>query len=237
MLPCYSNALYMIKQDELGVIENLGKFEKVAHPGPIVLHSPCMVSLQAIRRRVDMRLNQLTVKCETKTKDSVFCTVEVTVQYRIHLTNPDEAVVSATYKVENFEALLSDQVQDIVRQKLSKLDLDRAFLMRTDLQAEVEEKVGEAVADYCYDIVKALVNNFRPSQSVVDMMNGIYVESLGKVVATTHAETRKMIHVMIAQAGSDVKHLRGLGVSLMRKAYLLGMQQCLDDFVKVNTLV
>jgi hypothetical protein len=183
-----------------------------------------------------MRVQQRTVKCETKTKDSVFCTVEVTVQFCVNPAARDESAVSATYKVEDFNQLLTDQIQDIVRQKLSKLDLDKAFLMRTDLQQEVEGKVGDAVSDYGYVIVKALVTNFRPAQAVVNEMNGIYIQTLGKVVSGTVADTRKMYQVMMAEAESDVRQLRGLGVSLMRKAYLLGIRECLEDFVEVRLL-
>ena len=236
LLPCYSKPLYMVAEDEIGIVEGFGKFLHVAHPGPIVLESPCNVDTQSIRRRVDTRVNQQTVKCETKTKDSVFCTVEVTVQFQINPANRDEAAVSATYKVENFRQLLEDQIQDIVRQKLSKLELDRAFVMKTDLQGEVETKVGEAINEYGYVIVKALVTNFRPAQAVVNEMNNIYTQKLGKVVSGTQADTRKMVEVMMAEAEAERKQLRGLGVSLMRQAYLLGIRQCLDDFVEVSAV-
>ena len=236
LLPCYSKPLYMVAEDEIGIVEGFGKFLHVAHPGPIVLESPCNVDTQSIRRRVDTRVNQQTVKCETKTKDSVFCAVEVTVQFQINPANRDEAAVSATYKVENFRQLLEDQIQDIVRQKLSKVELDRAFVMKTDLQGEVETKVGEAINEYGYVIVKALVTNFRPAQAVVNEMNNIYTQKLGKVVSGTQADTRKMVEVMMAEAEAERKQLRGLGVSLMRQAYLLGIRQCLDDFVEVSAV-
>jgi len=235
--PCYTKALYVVREDQLGVVESFGKFRRIAQPGPVLLDSPCGAPLEAIRTFIDLRVNQLVVRCETKTKDSVFCTVEVTVQFTVNPADREQAAVSAAYKIENFQQLLSDQVQDIVRQKLSKLELDKAFAARTDLQREVETVVGAAVLEYGYVIVKALVTNLRPAQAVVDEMNGIYTAVLQKQVSATVAETGKMVAVVLAGADAERRQLLGLGVSMMRRAYLRGMQQCLDDFVEASARI
>jgi len=85
------------------------------------------------------------VRGETKTKDNIFCTVEVSIQYRLDMTRADESAVSSVYKVENFSKLLSEQVHDILRTKLSRVDLDHAFHMHNDLQADVENRLADEV--------------------------------------------------------------------------------------------
>jgi len=270
--PCYTKSLFTVAEDELGVVELLGKFQRVASPGPMLLLSPCCCEAETLRVRVSTRVKQLVVKSETKTKDNVFCVVEVSVQYQVDmreegvdLDGPDlmvknevasdlsagagavlsrrrrvgpstakaaESAKSAAYKVDNFEQLLTDQVNDIVRAKLSRVELDQAFLLRSDLQDEVMSVVGSRVQEYGYNVVKALVTNFRPDQNVVNNMNEIYTQNLKKQVAVQVAETKKMVEVILAEAESDRKELLGKGVSLMRQAYLVGMQECLDEFVK-----
>ena len=85
------------------------------------------------------------VRGETKTKDNIFCIVEVSILYRLDMKHADESAAASVYKVENFSKLLSEQVHDIVRTKLSRVDLDHAFHMHNDLQADVEQRLAAEV--------------------------------------------------------------------------------------------
>ena len=58
-------------------MERFGKFARVAGPGPLTLNVACGVPTETLRARVDLRVCQQVVKCEAKTRDNVFCTVEV----------------------------------------------------------------------------------------------------------------------------------------------------------------
>jgi hypothetical protein len=136
--------------------------------------------------------------------------------------------------VDDFGRLLDEQVHDMVRTKLAKVDLDHAFLLRHDLQQEVEARLGAVVHEYGFVVVKALVTHFMPAATVVATMSNIYTQALQKQVTAVVADTRKMTQVIMAEAESERKELLGKGTSLMRRAYLDGMQQCLDDFVVVS---
>ena len=48
----------MIAEDELGVIESFGKFNRVVHPGPVALSQPCGVAAETLRTRIDTRVRQ-----------------------------------------------------------------------------------------------------------------------------------------------------------------------------------
>jgi len=114
LLPCCSSVLYMVGEDEVGVVERLGKFQKIVTAGPVVLSSPCLVDVETLTTRLPLRLMQRVVKVDTKTKDNVFCAVEVSVQYRMGGSDLMQAAECAAYKVENFVEMLSDQVSFLV---------------------------------------------------------------------------------------------------------------------------
>jgi len=114
LLPCCSSVLYMVGEDEMGVVERLGKFQKIVTAGPVVLSSPCLVDVETLTTRLPLRLMQRVVKVDTKTKDNVFCAVEVSVQYRMGGSDLMQAAECAAYKVENFVEMLSDQVSFLV---------------------------------------------------------------------------------------------------------------------------
>lgn len=89
------------------------------------------------------------------------------------------------------------------------------------------------VSQYGFVVIRALVTDFMPARGVVEQMNNIYTQALQKQVTAVRASTQKMVQVIHAEAESERKELLGKGLSLMRRAYLHGIQECLDDFVKV----
>jgi regulator of protease activity HflC (stomatin/prohibitin superfamily) len=58
---------------ESGIVESCGKLDRIAAPGLVFLVWP----IEQIRARVSLKIRQLQVSCETKTKDNVFVTVVV----------------------------------------------------------------------------------------------------------------------------------------------------------------
>lgn len=48
------------------------------------------------------------------------------------------------------------------------------------------------------------------------------------------ADTRKMAEYIRNQGQAEKKELLGKGVSLMRRAYLQGIKECLSDFASVS---
>jgi len=70
-----------------------------------------------------------------------------------------------------------------------------------------------------------------PAQSVADEMNAIYTEALRRQSQEQVALARKDVQYILTTAEAERKALLGQGVSLMRRAYLSGMQECLDAFV------
>ena len=56
-----------------GVIENCGKYEKTAPAGLICLLWPC----QTVVKVLSLKVQEIEVYCDTKTKDNVFVKVVV----------------------------------------------------------------------------------------------------------------------------------------------------------------
>lgn len=77
------------------LIESCGKFDHIAKPG-IEFIWPFV---QAVSGTLSMRLQQMEVACETKTKDNVFVTMRVAVQYQV--INEDRKMIDAHYRLTN----------------------------------------------------------------------------------------------------------------------------------------
>jgi hypothetical protein len=81
---------FTVKTQENVVVERFGKFKKVARPG---LNTK-VPFIETTSKPVSLRVQQLEVNIESKTKDNVFVTVPVAVQYVVEEDN----VADAYYK-------------------------------------------------------------------------------------------------------------------------------------------
>ena len=75
------------------IIEQLGKFKKVAMPG-LEFIVPC---IDQVSGTLSMRLQQTEVACETKTKDNVSVVMKVSIQYQI--IEEDQKIQDAHYRL------------------------------------------------------------------------------------------------------------------------------------------
>ena len=77
------------------MVESCGKFSHIARPG-LEMITPCV---QSVSGTISMRLQQMEVSCETKSKDNVFLSLKVSIQYQV--INEDSKIVDAHYRLTN----------------------------------------------------------------------------------------------------------------------------------------
>jgi regulator of protease activity HflC (stomatin/prohibitin superfamily) len=68
------------EQETVAIVETCGKFSHIAYPGFNCVH--CYIG-QGVAGKLSLRVQQLDVTCETKTKDNVFVTLVISVQYQV----------------------------------------------------------------------------------------------------------------------------------------------------------
>lgn len=78
---------------------------------------------------LSLRVQQLEVTCETKSKDNVFVHLVVSIQYQV----VREAIYDAFYKLTNSRTQITAYVFDVVRASVPKMDLDEIYVVRTSL--------------------------------------------------------------------------------------------------------
>ena len=134
-------------------------------------------------------------------------------------------------KVDDFEGLLTHTACDVVRTRLAAIGLDKAaFLMRHEVIKAVKAKLAAAVAEYGYEVKDVLLTRFLPAAAVVREMNDIYAQALGRQVAVQLAAAQKECQYILSKADRERRALLGKGVSLMRRAYVDGLAECIAEF-------
>lgn len=221
-----TSLMFTVHTQEAVIVERFGKFKHVAHAG-LNFKTPF---IDNTTRPVSLRVQQLEVNIESKTKDNVFVTVPVAVQYRIR----EEQVVDAYYKLSNPEAQIRSYVFDTVRSALSGLELDAAFESKDDIARSVETTLSQRMQEFGFNIINTLVQDISPDQRVRDSMNSINAAQRDRVAAQSLAEADKIKRVTQAEAEAESKRLQGEGVAAQRKAIALGIAEQYEMLRKVG---
>ena len=221
-----TSIMFTVHTQENVIVERFGKFRRVARPG-LNFKAPFVDS---ITKPISLRIQQLEVNIESKTKDNVFVTVPVAVQYVIK----EEQVVDAYYRLSNPEAQIRSYVFDTVRSALSGLELDAAFESKDDIARSVEQTLSARMQEFGFNIVNTLVQDISPDSRVRDSMNSINAAQRDRVAAQSLAEADKIKRVTQAEAEAESKRLQGEGVAAQRKAIAMGIAEQYEMLRKVG---
>ncbi len=216
------SGFFQVRTAEAVVIQRMGKFNRVATAG-INFKLPW---LDQIAGRIDLRVQQLALDVETKTKDNVFVKMPVSVQYHVI---PDK-VYEAFYKLANPKQQISSYVFNVILGHVPKMNLDDAFLQQSDIAVAIKEGLDDVMRTYGYAIDQALVTDIEPDEKVKAAMNDINAAQREQVAATARGEAEKILKVKQAEAEAQSKALQGQGIANQRKAIIEGLKESVAAF-------
>ena len=212
---------FIVKQQSAAIVERFGRFIGVRHSG-LQLKIPIV---DRIAGRVSLRVQQLDVVVETKTKDDVFVKIKVSVQYKVI----KDKVFDAFYKLDFPQDQITSYVFDVVRAEVPKMILDDVFEKKDDIAIAVKTELNDAMVNYGFDIIKTLVTDIDPDAQVKDSMNRINASEREKVAAQFEGDAQRILIVERAKAEAESKRLQGQGIADQRREIARG----LEDSVKV----
>jgi len=213
--------LFIVKQQSAAVIERFGKFISVRQSG-LQVKIPIV---DRVAGRLSLRVQQLDVVVETKTKDDVFVKVKVSVQFKVI----KDKVYDAFYKLDFPQDQITSYVFDVVRAEVPKMILDDVFEKKDDIAIAVKGELNDAMINYGFDIIKTLVTDIDPDQQVKESMNRINASEREKVAAQFEGDAQRILIVERAKAEAESKRLQGQGIADQRREIARG----LEDSVKV----
>ena len=219
-------SIKIIPQQQMGVVERLGKFNRVIGPGlnfviPII---------EGVASRESIRVRQLDVPVETKTKDNVFVNLGVSVQF----IAVSEKIFDAFYRLTDVEMQITSYVYDVVRGEVPKKTLDEVFETKEDLAQIIKSDLSDSMDDFGYAIIKSLITDIDPAPNVKAAMNQINATARLLVAAENEAEADKIRQVKSAEAEAESKKLQGEGIAQQRAAIIEGFKDSINDLKQVT---
>ena len=217
---------FIINQQTAGVIERFGKFHSIRQSG-LQLKIPI---IDRIAGKLSLKIQQLDVIIETKTKDDVFVKLKVSVQYKVI----KEKVYDAFYKLDFPHEQITSYVFDVVRAEVPKMILDDVFLKKDDIAIAVKSELNVAMMEYGYDIIKTLVTDIDPDAQVKEAMNRINASEREKVAAQFEGDAARILIVEKAKAEAESKRLQGQGIADQRREIARGLEESVSVLNKVD---
>jgi len=215
-----------VHEKSVVILNQFGKFHSVATPG---CHcAPCCCGI-TVAGAMTLRVRQLDVPAETKTKDDVFVTFRISVQYQV----AEGKEYDAFFRLADPERQIGAFVCDVVRSTVPKLNLDQVFETKEEIAHAVCNELSKTMTDIGYIIKEALVTDIEVDPRVKNAMNEINAAQRMRMAAVEKAEAEKITSVKAAEAEAESKHLAGLGLARQRKAIADGLRDSVNAFDEV----
>jgi len=185
-------SFFTVNTAQVAVITRFGKFLHVAEAG-LNWKSPLF---ESVAGTMSLRVNQITLTMETKTKDNVFVTIPISVQNRVR----PEKVYDAFYKLADPTAQIKSYVEQVILGHVPGMTLDEVFASQSSIAAAVKKELDADMFAFGYEIVNVLVTDIVPDEKVKSAMNDINAAQREQVAANARGEAEKILVVKKARA-------------------------------------
>ena len=219
-------AIFIVTQQTAAVVERFGRFQSIRQSG-LQIRIPLV---DRIAGRLSLKIQQLDVIVETKTKDDVFVKLKVSVQYMVI----KDKVYDAFYKLDYPHDQITSYVFDVVRAEVPKMRLDDVFERKDDVAIAVKSELNDAMINYGYDIIKTLVTDIDPDLQVKEAMNRINASEREKIAAQYEGDAARILIVEKAKAEAESKRLQGQGIADQRREIARGLEESVEVLNKVG---
>jgi regulator of protease activity HflC (stomatin/prohibitin superfamily) len=220
------SSFFVVKQQTAVIVERFGRFHSIRNSG-LQMKIPLVDRLSG---RLSLKIQQLDVIVETKTRDDVFVKLKVSVQYVVIR----DKVYEAFYKLEYPHEQITSYVFDVVRAEVPKMKLDDVFVKKDDIAIAVKAELQDAMLDYGYDIIKTLVTDIDPDAQVKAAMNRINAAEREKIAAQFEGDAARILMVEKAKAEAESKRLQGQGIADQRREIARGLEESVEVLNKVG---
>ena len=221
----FLGSFFTVKTAEVAVITRFGKFLRIAEPG-LNWKIPF---IDSVTGRLSLRVNQINLTMETKTKDNVFVSIPISVQNRVR----SEKAYDAFYKLANPAQQIQSYVEQVILGHVPGMSLDEVFASQSSIADAVKQELDADMATFGFEIVNVLVTDIVPDAKVKSAMNDINAAQREQVAANARGEAEKILVVKKAEAEAESKALQGQGIANQRKAIIEGLQGSIEQFQKV----
>ncbi|MFD1175609.1 SPFH domain-containing protein [Paenibacillus puldeungensis] len=206
----------IVPQQRVGVVERLGKFNRLLTPGLNIL----IPIIDHVRLYHDLRIQQTNVPPQTViTKDNVQVQIDTIIFYQV--VGPEEA----TYGISDYVYGVRNITTATMRQIIGKLELDETLSGREKISTEIRLALDEATEKWGVRIERVEVIDIKPPLDIQEAMDKQMKAERSKRAIVLEAEAAKQDMILRAEGDKQSKILKAEGDKEARIREAEGLRQ------------
>jgi regulator of protease activity HflC (stomatin/prohibitin superfamily) len=206
--------IYTVPQRREALITSFGKYVRTQFNAGLNVKYPWPFNVVAARIPTDLR--QVTEMLDTKTKDNLFVSLPITIQYEV--TDTARYFFDTDHPVHQMSKIVSASV----RKYTSGKDFQELYDERDEISEAVISDVKKQILEYGINIRRIVVDEPTVPQDVQDAYNHVRASERQKDAAQNEAAADYIRRVKAAEADKERNILIGQGVAGFRKSIAEG---------------
>lgn len=192
----------IIQQQRVGVLERLGKYDRLLHPGLNIV----LPFVEYVRVYHDLRIQQAGVPPQSViTKDNAQVIIDTIIFYQV--VNAEQA----TYGISDLVQGVRNISTASMRQIIGNLELDEALSGRERISTEIRVALDEATEKWGVRIERVELVDIKPPADIQEAMDKQIKAERTRRAVILEAEAAKQDNILRAEGERQSKILRAEG--------------------------
>ncbi|GIP52785.1 MULTISPECIES: SPFH domain-containing protein [Paenibacillus] len=206
----------IVPQQRVGVVERLGRFNRLMNPGLNIL----IPVIDQVRTYHDLRIQQANVPPQTViTKDNVQVQIDTIIFYQV--VGPEQA----TYGISDYVYGVRNISTATMRQIIGKMELDETLSGREKISTDIRIALDEATEKWGVRIERVEVIDIKPPLDIQEAMDKQMKAERNKRAIVLEAEAAKQDMILRAEGDKQSKILKAEGDKEARIREAEGLRQ------------
>ncbi len=196
------NAVRVIRQQRVGVVERLGKFKRTLDPGPHLV----VPILDKVRYNLDMRENVVPFPPQgVITEDNLMVNIDSVIYFQI--IDP----VRAAYEAQDYIKAIEQLTMTTLRNIIGGLDLEQTLTSREEINQKLRLVLDEATGKWGIKVNRVELRAIEPPATIRDAMEKGARAERDKRAAILIAEGQRQSSILSAGGEKESAILRAQG--------------------------
>lgn len=192
----------VIRQQQVGVVERLGKFRRTLEPGPHLL----VPVIDTVRYTMDMRESVVPFPPQgVITEDNLMVNIDSVIYYQV--IDP----VRAAYEAQNYIQAIEQLTMTTLRNIIGGLDLEQTLTSREEINQKLRAVLDEATGKWGIKVNRVELRSIEPPATIRDAMEKGARAERDKRAAILTAEGQRQSMILSASGEREASILRAQG--------------------------
>lgn len=197
-----SRAVRVVRQQQVGVVERLGKFRRTLEPGPHLL----VPLLDTVRYTMDMREAVVPFPPQgVITEDNLMVSIDSVIYYQV--VDP----VRAAYEAQNYIQAIEQLTMTTLRNIIGGLDLEQTLTSREEINQKLRAVLDDATGKWGIKVNRVELRSIEPPATIRDAMEKGARAERDKRAAILLAEGQRQSQILSASGDRESAILRAQG--------------------------